>query len=70
MEIDNHADTMMLGSNCLPVHDFDIPVDVSGWYASAGSVECPTFSRAIAYEHPIGEKSYMLGYHSLFHCEN
>ena len=36
-EIDNHADTMVSGSNCLPFHYFDILVDVSGWYASAGS---------------------------------
>ena len=30
MEVDNHADTTVLGIYCLPVHDFRIPVDVSG----------------------------------------
>ena len=37
--IDNHADTMVLGSDCQPVHDFEKLVDISGWDASAGSVE-------------------------------
>ena len=50
MEIDNHADTTVLGKNCLPVHDFERPVDVSGWDSSAGSVECPTISGAVAYD--------------------
>ena len=39
MEINNDADKTVLGSNCLPIHDFDRSVDVSGWDASAGSVE-------------------------------
>ena len=39
MEIDNHADTTVLGSNCLPIHDYGISVDVYGWDASAGSFE-------------------------------
>ena len=37
MEINNHADTKVLGSNFLPVHDFGILVDVYGWDASTGS---------------------------------
>ena len=47
MEINNHADTTVLGSNCLPIHHFEISVDVSGWYASSGSVKCPTISGVI-----------------------
>ena len=39
MEIDDHADTTVLGSNFLPIHDFGRLVGVSGWDASAGSVE-------------------------------
>ena len=53
MEINNHAETTVLGSNCLPIHDYGILVDVSGWGTSAGSVECPIISGAIAYDHLI-----------------
>ena len=60
MKIDNHTDTTVLGSNCLPVHDFERLVDVSGWEASAGSVECPRISGAIAHEDPVSGKVYML----------
>ena len=44
MEINNHADTTVLGSNCLPIHDFERLVDVFGWDVSVGSVEYPTIS--------------------------
>ena len=49
MAINNHAEATVLVSNFLPVHDFGILVDVSGWDASAGSVECSTISGVIAY---------------------
>ena len=53
MEINNHADTILLGSNFLPIHYVGRLVDVSGWDVSSGSVECPKISGAIAYDHPI-----------------
>ena len=68
-EINNHADMTVLGSNCLPVPYFERLVDVSVWDASAGSVECPTISGAIAYDHPISGKVYMLMYHQVIHCQ-
>ena len=39
MEINNHAYKVVLGSNYLPVQDFERSVDVSEWYVSYGSVE-------------------------------
>ena len=30
IDIDNHADKTVLGLNCLPIHDFEISIDVSG----------------------------------------
>ena len=53
MKIDNHTDTTVLGSNRLPIHDFEILVDEYGWDASAGIVKCPTISGVISYYHPI-----------------
>ena len=68
MEINNHADTRLLGSNFLPIHYFGRLVDVSGWDVSAGSVEGPTISGAIAYDHLISGQVYMLVYHKSIHC--
>ena len=68
MEINNHTDTIVLGTTCLPIHDFGRSVDVSGWDASAGSVKCPKISGAISYDHPISGQVYMLVYHQSIHC--
>ena len=59
MEINNHVDTTVLGSNYLPINDFEILVDVSGWDTSAGSVKCPKIYGAIAYDHPISRQVYI-----------
>ena len=60
MDINNHADKTVLRSNCIAVHYFERSVDVSGWEASVGIVECPTISGAIPYDHPISGNVYML----------
>ena len=60
MEIDNHVDTTVLGSNCLPFHDFEWSVDVSEWEASTEIFECLNFSRTIVYDHPISGQVYIL----------
>ena len=67
MGVDNHADTTVLGSNCLPIHDFGRSVDVSGWERSSGSVECPIISGTIEYDYPIGGQVYMLVHHQAIH---
>ena len=43
-------------------------MDVSGWDASDGSVECPTISGDIAYDHPTSGQVYFLVYHQAIHC--
>ena len=68
IQINNNADTTVLGSNCLPIHYFERLVYVSGWDASAGSVEWPIISGSIAYYHPISGQVYMLVYHQAIHC--
>ena len=68
MEINNHANTTVLGSDFLPIHDFERWVDVSRWYLSAGSVEFPTISGDIEYDYPISEQVYMLVYYQAIHC--
>ena len=59
MELDTHANTTVLGKNCLLIQDFGRVVSVSGWNASAGSTECPTVSGVVAYNHPHTGVTYM-----------
>ena len=60
MELDTHADTTVLGRNCLLSHDFDKTVSVTGWDASAGATKCRTVSGVVAYNHPVTGQAYML----------
>ena len=59
MELDNHADTTVLGRECLPFIDYEQPVDVVGYNPSLGSQQCPTISGAVAYDHPVTGQVYI-----------
>ena len=58
----------MVGSNYLTINDFGRSVDVSVWDAISGSVECPTISGSIEYDHLTNGQVYMLLYHQDIHC--
>ena len=69
----NSISTMeiVLGRNWLPIQNYNRPVDVSGcWDESQGSVECPTILGAVAYDHPVSGKTYILIYHQVIHCKH
>ena len=68
MYINNHADNTVLGSNFIPVHYFEISVDLFGWDASSRIVECHTISGDISYDHPISGQVYMFMYHIVINC--
>ena len=63
MEVDNHADTTVLGKDALIVHDWDRPVNVSGYDPKTGSTECPTITGAVAYDDPFTGQTYIFVYH-------
>jgi hypothetical protein len=69
MELDTHADTTVLGKNCLLIQGFGKAVSVSGWNASAGSTECPTVSGVVAYNHPHTGVTYMLIWHQAIYLD-
>ena len=60
MELDTHADTTVLGKNCLLIQDFGKAVSVSGWNASAGFTKCLKVSGVVAYNHLHTGVTYML----------
>ena len=64
-ELDNHADTCVVGlGTALLIHDFDRPVRVHGYKEDVGTVNnCRTVSAVVAYNHPQSGEVYMLVLH-------
>lgn len=69
MELDTHADTTVLGRHCLVIQDFNRPVDVSGWDSALGTVECPTVTGVVAYDHPTTGQTFMLVFNQAIYAE-
>eukprot|EP00978_Attheya_sp_CCMP212_P012779 scaffold31941_cov69-Attheya_sp.AAC.6 len=52
-ETDSHANTSVVGKECLVFHDFERPVNVSGFDSSFGTVnDRSVISAALAYDDP------------------
>ena len=68
MELDTHADNTVLGDCCLLIHDTGRKVDVSGFSTALGSIELLIVSGAVAYDHPITGKVYILVFHQAIYC--
>ena len=64
-EIDNHADTCVVGTKtALLIHDYDRPVKVHGYDDGVREIEaCRTVRAVIAYDHPESGDTYMLVLH-------
>ena len=60
MECDSHADTSVVGKNCLIIHDFERPVKVSGYDPKDGTKEYRTVTGVVAYDHLQTGQTYML----------
>ena len=61
-ELDNHADTTVLGTNtALNIHDFERPVRVHGYDSTvAQRDDCKTVFGVVAYDHPDGTVYYLV----------
>ena len=69
MELDTHADTTVLGRDCLEVQDFNRPVNVSGWDSTLGTIECPTVTGLVAYDHPTTGMTFMLVFNQAIYAK-
>jgi len=68
MDLDTHTDNTVLGGSCLLIHDTGREVDVSGFSLVLGSIELPIILGAVAYDHPITGKVYILVFHHTIYC--
>ena len=60
VELDSHADTCVVGSNVLVVHDHERYVDVYGFDQAARHKNASTVDAAIAYEDPTTHSTVIL----------
>ena len=61
VELDSHADTSVVGSNVLVVHDHERYVDVYGYDSKSRHKNITTVDAAVAYDNPqTGETSVLL----------
>ena len=67
IEIDIHADTNVLGSECLVIHDFGRPIKVKGYYTKDGSKIFPKNTDVVAYYQPQMVRTYLLVINQLIH---
>jgi hypothetical protein len=51
-ELDSHADTCVVGKNAIIIHDFERPVNVTGYDQSVATTKARTVTAAVAYDEP------------------
>ena len=68
--MDSHADTTLLGKGFLVVHDFDRPVNVTGYDHEDGSKFCRAVTGVLAYYHPQTDKPYLLSINQAIHLNH
>jgi hypothetical protein len=63
-DLDSHADQCAVGHNSLLVHDYDRPINVSG-YDPSGPIaqDLKTVSAALAYDDPVSDETVILMVH-------
>ena len=66
-ELDNHADTCVVGDNALITHDFDRPVSVSGYDKSVSRMEACTVTAVLSYDDSLTGDVTLLVFHQAIH---
>jgi hypothetical protein len=65
-DLDSHADQCAVGNNCLAVHDYDRPINVSGYDPSGPIAKgLKTVSAALAYDDPPTWETVILLVHQI-----
>jgi hypothetical protein len=68
LELDSHADTCVIGKDSLVIHDFDRPVNVTGYEPNQPVAKAlQTVSAALAYDNPVNGEVIILVVHQAIH---
>ena len=65
LEIDNHADTCVIGKQALIIYDYERPVSVQAYDPSLGTQQYRTVSAVVGYECLRSGKTYLLIIHQV-----
>jgi hypothetical protein len=67
LELDSHADTCVLGKDCLVILDYDRPVQVVGYDPALGAKTYQTISGVVAHDDPVTGEVIHLVIHQAIH---
>jgi hypothetical protein len=68
LDLDSHADTCVLGQNCLIILDHNRPIQVHSYNPSLGYQTFQTVSSVLYYQHPVtGTKYHLVVHHQAIH---
>ena len=70
LELDSHTGTTVVGKVCLMVHDFDRPVNVTGYDPEDGSKVCQTVKGVLAYDKRQTGKPYFMIINQAIHLDH
>ena len=68
--LDSNSDTTVLVKGCLVVHDFDRPVNVTGYDPEDGSKVCQTVTGVLSYDHPHTGNPYFMVVNQAIYLEH
>ena len=67
LELDSHADTCVLGKDCLVILDYERPVQVVGYDPALGAKTYQTISGVVAHDDPVTGEVIHLVIHQAIH---
>ena len=68
--MDSHADTTVPGKGRLMVHDFDRPINVTGYDPDDGSKFCRTVKGVLDYDQHHNSKPYLMVINTAIHLDH
>ena len=60
IELDSHADTCVVGDNCLVIHDHNRPVNVYSYDPKDGHRSAKTVDATVGYQDPQSGQKFIL----------
>ena len=60
VELDSHADTCVVGDNCLIIHDLNRPVNVYSYDPKDGHSSAKTVDAAVGHQEPQSGQKFIL----------
>ena len=70
LEMDNHADTVVIGHRYFPIQYYGRPINVYGYYPVESTKDFMNITGTVAYDHPQSGKWYIIVYNQVIYCNH